>query len=202
MKEGIIKNTYELLLKEFQTITTIFYILTVGIGMLFNYKKFAEFGINIFDYADVFDFLIAPFSDYRIVVFALLSMVVPYFLYILDDYYKKNHAESYKKMNTGFGEKIWYQNLMKFSYIFLIIFYVYVSAKIYGKVVKVQIVKQSPIEIRFSDNEIKKGIMIGKTKEVIFLLIGDKVEAIPITSFVKEIQVMKDFTFKQRNLSF
>ncbi|MGV8993569.1 MAG: hypothetical protein ACOH1O_05655 [Flavobacterium sp.] len=202
MKEGIIKNTYELLLKEFQTITTIFYILTVGIGMLFNYKKFAEFGINIFDYADVFDFLIAPFSDYRIVVFALLSMVVPYFLYILDDYYKKNHAESYKKMNTGFGEKRWYQNLMKFSYIFLIIFYVYVSAKIYGKVVKVQIVKQSPIEIRFSDNEIKKGIMIGKTKEVIFLLIGDKVEAIPITSFVKEIQVMKDFTFKQRNLSF
>ena len=198
MKEGIIKNTYELLLKEFQTITTIFYILTVGIGMLFNYKKFAEFGINIFDYADVFDFLIAPFSDYRIVVFALLSMVVPYLLYVLDDYLKKDHTEFYKKMNTGFGEKIWYQNLMKFSYIFLILFYVYISAKIYGKVSKNQIVKQSPIEVRFSDNEIKKGIMIGKTKEVVFLLIGEKVEAIPITSLVKEIQIMKGFTTKKK----
>ena len=39
--------------------------------------------------------------------------------------------------------------------------------------------------------------MIGKTKDVLFLLIGDKVEAIPITSFVKEIQIMKGFTVKK-----
>lgn len=198
MKDGIIKDTYELLIKELQTVTTIFYILTVGIGMLFNYKKFAEFGINIFEYADVFDFLIAPFSDYKIVVFALLSMVVPYLLYILDKYYKKNRPEAYEKMNAGLGQKIWYQQLMKFSYYFLIIFYVYVSAKIYGKVSKHQIVKQAPIEIRFSDNEIKKGIMIGKTKDVVFLLIGDKVEAVPITSLVKEIQIMKGFSVKKK----
>ena len=196
-KEGILKNTYELVFKEFQTIITIFYILTVGIGMLFNYKKFAEFGINIFDYADVFDFLIAPFSDYRIVIFALLSMVVPYLLFIFDRYYKKNHAESYSKMNYGWDQKIWYKQLLKLSYIFLIIFYIYISAKIYGKVSKHQIIKQNPIEVRFSDNEIKKGIMIGKTKDVLFLLIGDKVEAIPITSFVKEIQIMKGFTVKK-----
>ena len=198
MKEGIIKNTYELLIKELQTVTTVFYILTVGIGMLFNYKKFAEFGINIFEYADVFDFLIAPFSDYKIIVFALLSMVVPYLVYLLDKFYKKNHAEAYDKMNRGWDKKIWFKQLMKFSYIFLIIFYVYISAKIYGKVSKYQIVKQSPIEVRFSDNEIKKGIMIGKTKDVVFLLIGDKVDAIPITSFVKEIQVMKGFTIKKK----
>ena len=198
MKEGIIKDTYELLIKELQTVTTIFYILTVGIGMLFNYKKFAEFGINIFEYADVFDFLIAPFSDYKIIVFAVLSMVVPYLLYFVDKYYKENRPEAYEKMNAGLGQKIWYQKMMKFSYYFLIIFYVFVSAKIYGKVSKNQIVKQSPIEIRFSDNEIKKGIMIGKTKDVVFLLIGDKVEAIPITSLVKEIQIMKGFTVKKK----
>ncbi len=197
MKEGIIKNAYELLIKELQTITTIFYILTVGIGMLFNYKKFAEFGINIFEYADVFDFLIAPFSDYKIILFAALSMVVPYLLYFFDKYYKKNHAEAYGKMSLGWDKKIWYQQLLKFAYIFLIIFYVYISAKIYGKVSKHQIIKQSPIEVRFSDNEIKKGIMIGKTKDVVFLLIEDKVEAIPITSFVKEIQIMKGFTSKK-----
>lgn len=86
---------------------------------------------------------------------------------------------------------------MKFSYIFLILFYVYISAKIYGTFSKYQIVKQSPIEIRFSDNEIKKGIMIGKTKDVIFLLRNDKVEAVPITSLVKEIQVMKGFTVEK-----
>lgn len=198
MKKDIIKNTYELLIKELQTVTTIFYIFTVGIGMLFNYKKFAEFGINIFDYADVFDFLIAPFSDYKIIVFALLSMVVPYLLYYFNQYYKKYHAESYAKMSYGWDQKLWYKELMKFSYVFLIIFYVFISAKVYGKVLKHQIVKQSPIEVRFSDNEIKKGILIGKTKDVVFLLIGDKVEAIPITSLVKEIQIMTGFTIKKK----
>jgi hypothetical protein len=43
--------------------------------------------------------------------------------------------------------------------------------------------------IRFSDDEIKSGKMIGKTKDVVFLLSGDKVEAIPITSLVKEIEI-------------
>lgn len=198
MKDGIIKSTYDLLIKELQTVTTIFYILTVGIGMLFNYKKFAEFGINIFEYADVFDFLIAPFSDYKIIVFALLSLVIPYLLYVFDQHYKKNHAEAYAKMNLGWDQKIWYQVLMKIAYIFLIIIYVYISANIYGKVSKYQIIRQSSIEIRFSDNEIKKGIIIGKTKDVVFLLIGDKVEAVPITSLVKEIQIMKGFAVKNK----
>ena len=33
--------------------------------------------------------------------------------------------------------------------------------------------------------------MIGKTKDVIFLLNGEKVEAIPILSLVKEIEIIK-----------
>ena len=107
MKEGVIKNAYELLLKDFQTIITLFYLLAVGIGMLFNYQKFSAFGINIFEYADVFDFLIAPFSDYKIIVFAVFSLIVPYLLYLFDAYYKKNHSESYEKMNFGYDKKVW-----------------------------------------------------------------------------------------------
>ena len=51
--------------------------------------------------------------------------------------------------------------------------------------------------MRFSDNEVKKGIMIGKIKDVIFLLIQVKVEAIPISSSVKEIQLMPGFAVKK-----
>lgn len=64
MNEGMIKDRYEVIIKEIETVITICYILAVGVGMLFNYKKFSKFGINKFDYADVFDFLIAPFSDF------------------------------------------------------------------------------------------------------------------------------------------
>jgi len=33
--------------------------------------------------------------------------------------------------------------------------------------------------------------MIGKTRDIIFLLNGEKVEAIPITSVVKEFEIIK-----------
>ncbi len=62
MNEELIKDAYEAILKEIQTIITVLYLLIVGIVMLFNYHKFAEFNMNIFDYADVLDFIIAPFS--------------------------------------------------------------------------------------------------------------------------------------------
>jgi hypothetical protein len=50
MKEGLIKDVYEAILKEIQTVIALGYILTVGIGMLFNYQKYSEFNINIFEY--------------------------------------------------------------------------------------------------------------------------------------------------------
>ena len=72
--EGIIKNSYELIIKELQTLMSISYIIAVGIGMLFSFQKYHRFGINILDYADVFDFLIAPFSDVKVLLFSLVSI--------------------------------------------------------------------------------------------------------------------------------
>lgn len=69
--EGLIKDRYELIFKELQSVLTIIYLFAVGIGMLFEAEKFSEFGINIFEYADVFDFLTAPFSDAKILLYAL-----------------------------------------------------------------------------------------------------------------------------------
>jgi hypothetical protein len=46
MKEGLIKDTYELIIKELQTVVTASYIIAVGIGMLLNYQKYSEFGIK------------------------------------------------------------------------------------------------------------------------------------------------------------
>ncbi len=41
MKEGIIRNSYEAVIQELQTIITVSYILAVGLGMLFNYQKYS-----------------------------------------------------------------------------------------------------------------------------------------------------------------
>ena len=192
MKEGLVKDTYEVVIKEIQTVITISYIIAVGIGMLFNYQKFDEFGINIFDYADVFDFLIAPFSDFRIMIYTISSFTLIYVFIRLDLLLKRKFPKLYSKLNFGSKNKKARSNSYKyFVFVLPFIYYLYISADIYGNISKDQILDQPSITIRFSDNEIKKGKMIGKTKEVIFILNGEKVEAIPIVSLVKEIEIIK-----------
>ena len=191
MKEGLIKDTYETVIKEIQTILTIFYILAVGIGMLFTFKKYSEFGINIFDYADVFDFMVAPFSDFKILLFTIISLAISYFLLRLDLFLKRKFPKSYSKMSFGWDKKKWYNFFRYFSFVILFISYLFISANYYGAISKEQILNQASIKLRFYDNEIKKGKMIGKTKDVIFLLSGKNVEAIPLTSLVKEIEIIK-----------
>ena len=83
------KNIFVTIRKELQTIITISYIISIGIGMLFNAKKYSEFGINIFDYADVFFYLIAPFADIKILFFTLISLIIPYLIYFSNDVVKR-----------------------------------------------------------------------------------------------------------------
>lgn len=189
MKEGIIKDAYELIIKEVQTIISISYIAAVGIGMLFNYQKFIQFGINIFDYADVFDFLISPFSDVKILSFTIISILMALLIAYLDVSWKRKFPEAYSRFNLGWDEKSWFTGLRVISTGILIILYLVIASGIYGKISREEILNQTLTRIRFSDDEIKSGKMIGKTNDVIFLLSDEKVEAIPITSLVKEIEI-------------
>lgn len=189
MKEGIIKDAYELVIKEVQTIISISYIAAVGIGMLFNYQKYIQFGINIFDYADVFDFLISPFSDLKILSFTIISILLASLITYLDVSWKKKYPKSYSRFNFQVDQKKWFTPFRFVSTAMLIILYLVIASGFYGRMSKKEILNQSLTRIRFSDGEIKRGKMIGKTNDVVFLLSGDKVEAIPITSLVKEIEI-------------
>ena len=189
MEEGLIKDTYELVIKEIQTLVTIFYLITVGIGMLFNYQKYAEFDINIFYYADVFDFLIAPFSDGYILLFASASIIIVYILIKSDILMKNRWPKIYSVMSLGQAKKSWFKNVIIITYVISAILYLYLSADIYGSYSKGKILDRSDISIRLEDNEVRSGKLIGKTKEVVFLLNDENVYAIPITSLVKEIKI-------------
>lgn len=68
-------------------------------------------------------------------------------------------------------------------------FYLYLSAKVYGIYYMKEVLDNNPIKLKFADNEIKKGLLIGKTKGIIFLLDGHRVEAVPITTFLKEFEL-------------
>jgi len=189
MKEGLIKDTYEAIIKEIQIIISISYIFAVGIGMLFKFQKFSEFVINIFDYADIFDFLIAPFSDFKILFFTIISLIISYSLFKFDLLWKKKYPKTYSKVNFGWDKKIWYNQFRYISFSIMFIWYLYISADYYGRITMESIKQQPAISVRFDNNEVEKGIMIGKTKEIIFLLKEERVIAVPITSLVKDFEI-------------
>jgi hypothetical protein len=189
MEEGIIKDVYEKVLKELQTIITLSYLLMVAVGMLFKYRLYAEFGINIFDYADVFDFLIAPFSDPKILLFSFASLIFSYALLKLDGIWKKKFPRWYSMSNFRLDKKAWFENYRRGAYFFLFIVYLFVAAKFYAEDTAEKIRQQEPVTVQFSDNTTKNGILIGKTKDILFLLKNKRVDAIPLSSAVKEYQI-------------
>ena len=188
--EGIIKNSYEVIIGELQTLISISYIIAVGIGMLFSFQKYHRFGINIFDYADVFDFLIAPFSDLKVILFSFGSIFLGISLIRFDVYWKKKHPESYSKINMGMDKKKWFNPVRYTVYTILLLSYLYIASDGYGNSTKKQIETESKmIGVKFNDGEVKNGVFIGKTTEYLFLKTNEKITAIPIKSMVKEIEI-------------
>lgn len=186
---SLLEQRIKALLKESQTILAISYVIAIGIGMLFTYQKYSEFGVNIFDYASVFDFLIAPFADFRILFFTVASLVATYLLFIFDSFYQNKFPKSYSKANFGLEKKTGYRYLRYFFIIVLFLLYLFLSARNYGRISKNRVLAQTDIQITFADNQTKNGKMIGKTKEVLFLANENSVDVIPITALVKEIRV-------------
>lgn len=110
--------------RELKSIGVVFYVLAIGIGMLFSYAKFVRFGINIFHYSDVLDFLVIPFSDYRILVFTLLSIFIVFGIYLLDRWWHRRYPVSYSKIYFGIDKKTWFTNIFR-NGLFLILFLLY-----------------------------------------------------------------------------
>ncbi|AQX13967.1 MULTISPECIES: hypothetical protein [Elizabethkingia] len=190
MKE-FLQNAYNRILKDFQVILSIAYLLAVGVGMLFNYHKYDRFNINIFDYADITDFLIAPFADYRIFLFTLISIIILGSIYRLDVYIRKNKPKIHEiislKKYTNLFSSTTFNSL---SILLIIPFYIWLAAGVYGKFAKKNILKDAPISFYYSDNTEEQAQMIGKTKTVLFLLKNDEVKVVPISS-IKSYKLQK-----------
>ena len=189
MKEGFIKDTYELVIKEIQTVLSISYITIVGIGMLFSYQKYAEFGINIFDYSDILDFLIAPFSDIYILLYAFAPVPFVVIILKLDAFSRKKWPKFYSRSNFGRDKKPWFKMFRMVVFGFAFLLYIYISSELYGQFAREKVVTGNDISIVYADKQVKTGKLIGKTKDVIFLLDGEEVSALPINSLVKEIKI-------------
>ncbi len=191
MEEGFIKDTLELILKEIQTILKVSYVFMVGIGMLFQYQKYSIFGINIFDYADLLEFLIAPFSDWTIIIFSLGSLIFTYLIFKVDGLFKKKLPKLYTKTSFGWDKKPWYNTFRYFTFTFVFLTYLYGASQAYAKNKEEKIRTQTPIQIEYVNNQTTTGLRIGQTKNTLFLLKDNIVKALPIQGNIKHIRLHK-----------
>ncbi len=181
--------SFKSFLKDVQPILTIGYLLAIAIGMIFNYQKYNEFGINIFDYADVFDFLIAPFSDLNILLFVAFSMGLAYLLFRLDIWLGRRFPEGYAKSTMGMSRQSWFPAFREVSFLVIFMLYIYIIADKYGEYTSGVIENGKDIQVKMTDDSVVSGQFIGKTNNIIFLLRGSEVIAVPISAQVKEIRL-------------
>ncbi|ALU26961.1 hypothetical protein [Myroides odoratimimus] len=189
MDENIVKTLVNKLMKSAQLILTFAYLLAIGIGMLFNNQKYNAFGINIFDYSSIFDFLIAPFADFRIVAFAIVTMVITYLLFKGDAYWKEKFPANYSKSIFNLEQYSWYRKIKGGVFIFIFIWYLILMAQYYGKRTYVETLQQETTKIEYIGGDVIEGILIGKTSDMLFLYVNQEVKAIPISANLKTIQI-------------
>ena len=196
--------------KTIQTIVVALYGFAIIMGMIFSSAKYQAYDINIFEFADILDFLVYPFLDIKSVAYyGFLPIIIIYLAYSLDRYLLKNHFDFYSKyLSPKFFRKnlktSWYAQTQKITLLtiplYLVInYFFYYDIHLNEPDYKLY----QPMEIKMQNGETKKGFLLGKVKDVIFFINldsisnGKEVIIIPYQESVTEIKILRKFKTKE-----
>jgi len=180
-------------LLDSQAYITLGYLTVVIIGMMFDFDYYKRFGINIFEYADVLDFLLAPVKNVQLMLFAFATFIVVWIFFLLDNLWQRKWPNAHKRFNFGMTKEF----SMKYRpYMFgiTLILYFYLASGVYGeKMYNDYQAEAKIIEVIFeSDQRVIIGKLIGKNTDYIFLEGADQaIKAIPVASDVQEIVIKR-----------
>ncbi len=105
MKVKFYTVVQDFLKQDFNVSLTIGYLCLVVIGMLFQVFLYSFFGINIVQYSDISDFLLAPFRDPKILIFTFFSAFIIYTLSHFNDWLDNRFPKLYNLMMLGINKK-------------------------------------------------------------------------------------------------
>ena len=176
-----------------QTYVTLGYLLIVIIGMMFDFDYYNRFGINIFEYADILDFLLAPVKNIQLMIFAIGSGMIVTLIFQMDKYWQERNPKTYEKYNLGMTNEF-IKKYRPILFLVSLVGYFYMASIFYGERMynKYQEGSES-IEVIFeSDQRVLQGKLIGKNTDYIFIENKDKsVRAIPVASDIQEIVISR-----------
>lgn len=172
-----------------QAYITLGYLTVVIIGMMFDFDYYNRFGINIFEYADVLDFLLAPVKNVQLMLFAIATFAIVYTFFLLDNLWQRKWPNTYKRFNFGATEGF-SKKYRPYLFSLTLILYFYIASGVYGEKMYENYQSGSEsIEIVYDSNQrVIQGKLIGKNTDYIFMESPEgTIKAIPVASDVQEI---------------
>jgi hypothetical protein len=141
MSEPVPSTRYQLLADHLGTGLTLSYLALVAIGMFHSVLGYRHFGINILDYAEASDFLLAPFRDPMVMVVTVLPAVLAWLYLRAIDRYSTRARE---KRRAAGKERAWWESseatlartkpLLPFLAVGMAMIWVFVSADAYQRI--------------------------------------------------------------------
>lgn len=172
-----------------QAYITLGYLTIVVIGMMFDYKYYSHFAINIFEYSDILDFLLAPVKNLELILFAVASLIFVLLIFQLDKVMKRKWPKFHNRFNMGMSDAL-LKKYRPVMFAVALLAYLGVASDLYGdRMFKRFQESAKEIEVIFeSDQRVLKGKLIGKNADYILMQTDDSaVKAIPVSSDVQEI---------------
>lgn len=193
---GIIDEKFETVIKEIQGIISFGYIILIVLGMIFESIYYGQFGINIFNYSGILDFLLVPFR--RPIVLAILIgvyMFIHLYFFTLNKFLNRKLPKFHKFIYGTASKREGYlkSNIFKLILIYFIITisWAYVISKknkeaLYKKEINTRIVYDT------NGEKYIEGKLIGKNEINIFLLgTSNEIQILPINSEMIKIIPLK-----------
>ena len=142
MKYTFFNSVSKFLQKDISLSLTLSYVALVAIGITFNSAYYICFRINIIQYSDISDFLLAPFRDPFILIFTIGTIVFLHYNNIFDNWLEEKHPKIHQRLYIGLDKEKFQQWYASKGMVFVIVLYVYFVALLYGI---------------FQSNKVKKG---------------------------------------------
>ena len=195
--EGLVRDKYETTIRELQTVLASGYLCLIIIGMIYEAAFYQPFSINIFEYAEILDFLLVPFRRPVTLLLLLVTILLSYGVYYSDVALEKKFPKFYRITTFYQNTRKGYAIYRIVSVVIVFIIYVTITGWALGKLTRKQILveKKPDIELRYSGNTnaFLQGKKIGKNGSYLFVMdLQDKVRIIPIDSHIQEIMPLAD----------
>jgi hypothetical protein len=185
-KSKNIGNPIKDLIKYFQKepghALTFGYLLLIFIGLIFDFYFYRGFNINVIQFVELDDLLLAPIQDVLVLATIFLFSFILYLIIEFDIWWSIKYPENYRKWykysmyRNPFSENAKRQRYFMFCIGFIA--YIFFGATFYGKIKAKKVKKGEADKIHFSINnptrdslfnQNKSLFFIGKTKSFVFV---------------------------------